>query len=184
MFHVRHAMALFESRKAFKLERFSNKENTVAGGLERSCQEAWFLGTHGNLGGACMDDGLALWPLQWILSEAQKFSLALEFTASRNSNIKNPADFIFPGLNVPEHPTLPNVNEQMSSIAYTNGIRVSFCDLSTIFCKAGFAPVVDPGDGVWLRREERQVFDGDGNLIDTVGSDSGGFRFRVGYGRF
>lgn len=172
LYNVRHAMAIFERRELFKLERFSKAANRFRDSHNRSCQEAWFVGTHGNLGGACQEDGLALWPLQWILSEAQKFGLALEFTATRNSVIKNPADIIFPGLRIPSS-TLPNMNDQMTHISYTNGISVSLCDLSTTFERSGFAPVVDSGSRMWMRYAERQIFDENDDLIDTVKYESG-----------
>jgi hypothetical protein len=93
--NVRHALALFERRKPVAVERFDlpDIEGMIDG--EHSFQEAWFAGTHGNLGGACEEDGLALWPLQWVLTEAQKFGLVCEFKGDA-SNISDPAEVIFP----------------------------------------------------------------------------------------
>lgn len=168
VYNVRHAMAMFERRAQFKLERFTN--GTKFASSNRSCQEAWFVGTHGNLGGACKEDGLALWPLQWILSEAQNFGLALRFTATSGSSTKNPAHLIFPWLRNSTSSIVPTVHDQMIHVSYSNGISASFCDLSDTFQKPGFRPELNAGPKLWVGFAERQIFKKDGSLIDTANS--------------
>jgi hypothetical protein len=169
VYHVRHAMAIFERRAQFKLERFVDGTSTGSRGSNRTCQEAWFIGTHGNLGGACKEDGLALWPLQWILAEAQKFGLELRFTTSSGSRIKNPSHLVFPWLSTSSNPTIPNVHDRMTHISYSNHISVPFHELSKSLKEPGFKPVIAT-DKMWIRFEDRQIFETDGSLTDTVNS--------------
>ncbi|KAK3391139.1 hypothetical protein B0H63DRAFT_539774 [Podospora didyma] len=67
---------------------------------DRSCLEAWFFGSHINIGGCARKDGLSLWPLQWILGEAEKFGLVLGFNLTPLSNgdiaVPNPIEYIRP----------------------------------------------------------------------------------------
>ena len=67
----------------------------------RSCVEAWFMGGHGNIGGAQACDGLALWPLQYLLSEAQHLGLVLGFQMHERARINNPLDYSMPAETQP-----------------------------------------------------------------------------------
>ncbi|CZR67833.1 uncharacterized protein PAC_17732 [Phialocephala subalpina] len=167
IFHVRHAMALFERRMEYKLERFLlHKEVDEYDHDKRSFQEAWFAGVHGNLGGACEDDGLSLWPLQWILSEAQKFGLGLGFTAAPNLTTLNPANLIFPSVRTLNKSVLPKLSEQLQSICFSNGIEVSMDDLSNVFEEPGYAPRF-PVNERWVGTKDREIFN-HGKLIGRV----------------
>lgn len=76
--HFRHALALNEEREQFKPETdLPDQLNTPS--TKHSVLQAWFIGTHEDLGGANSKDGLSLYPLQWILSEAEMFGLTLGF---------------------------------------------------------------------------------------------------------
>lgn len=45
-----------------------------------SIVQAWFVVAHIDMGGSAENDGLALYPLQWILSESQAKGLVLDFS--------------------------------------------------------------------------------------------------------
>ena len=154
VYHVRHALALFERRYHFPLERFELPKYDEGDKEERSFQEAWFAGSHGDIGGACEDDGLALYPLQWILSEAQKFGLVLEFNDEESGGIVDPQTLIFPGG-----------NREQKTIKCVNGISVRMHDLSEIHKRAGFNPRISKT--FW--NTERQIFE-DNGLIGQVSS--------------
>lgn len=76
--HVRHAIALNELRRPFQVERFGEK-SPLSHATGRSKIEAWFIGSHDDLGGANEQDGLSLYPLQWMILESQKFGLRYRF---------------------------------------------------------------------------------------------------------
>jgi len=75
---VRHALALNELPRPFQVERFEEK-SPLAPTTDRSRIDAWFLGSHDDLGGANEQDGLSLYPLQWMILESQKFGLRYRF---------------------------------------------------------------------------------------------------------
>lgn len=64
----------------------------------RSFIQAWFIGAHMDMGGSSEKDGLALYPLQWILVESQSKGLVLEFERLRSSwsGIDSPLRVVFP----------------------------------------------------------------------------------------
>ena len=154
VYHVRHALALFERRSHFPLERFELPKLDESDSKVRSFQEAWFAGSHGDIGGACEDDGLALWPLQWILSEAQRFGLVLNFRDEKSCGIVDPQKLIFPGG-----------NSEQKTIRCVNGICVRMHDLSEIHKRAGFNPRVSKS----LWNTERHIFE-DKGLIGQMSS--------------
>jgi uncharacterized protein (DUF2235 family) len=77
--HVRHALALNERRNAFLPEFIAESDTQipVQEGTSHTFVQAWFLGTHADLGGGNKEDGLSLHPLQWIVAEAQRYGLGL-----------------------------------------------------------------------------------------------------------
>ncbi|CAN9146398.1 unnamed protein product [Alternaria alternata] len=75
--HYRHALALNEEREQFKPETATPDINAASS--KHSILQAWFVGTHEDLGGANSKDGLSLYPLQWVLSEAETLGLTLGF---------------------------------------------------------------------------------------------------------
>ncbi|CAN9144840.1 unnamed protein product [Alternaria alternata] len=75
--HYRHALALNEEREQFKPETATPDINAASS--KHSILQAWFVGTHEDLGGANSKDGLSLYPLQWVLSEAESLGLTLGF---------------------------------------------------------------------------------------------------------
>jgi hypothetical protein len=92
--HFRHALALNEQRPLFNPDLW----NSGADSPDSSYLEAWFFGFHHDIGGGDDVQGLALWPLQWILHAASDCGLALDPN-------EEPYDILFTGAdNVIETP--------------------------------------------------------------------------------
>ncbi|KAL9032121.1 MAG: hypothetical protein Q9180_006687 [Flavoplaca navasiana] len=78
--NFRHALALNEDRKLMKPNyEYPDFGKTKIGLLKRSFIQSWFVGAHIDMGGSSPKDGLALYPLQWMLVESQSQGLVLEF---------------------------------------------------------------------------------------------------------
>ncbi|KAK3349513.1 hypothetical protein B0T25DRAFT_632953 [Lasiosphaeria hispida] len=126
---VRHALALLERRNLFAPARFSRlgvRGNSQVGTTtmlsesrdpDRKCVEAWFLGGHGDVGGGSAADGLALWPLQFLLGEAQEQGLVLGFRALRSIEIPNPIEYSIP-------------SNLFQRVALKNGLTIGIWDIS------------------------------------------------------
>jgi hypothetical protein len=144
--HFRHALALLEMRSPFQPMRFLPFQKELSHG--QSCQEGWFLGDHGNIGGSWKDDGLSLWPLQWILSDAQKHGLVLGFKPHKKVHILNPIDYAMP----------KDASTQV--VRYKNGLEIELWDLAGQFQKPGLAPATNVSRGKGLiSTAERKIFD-------------------------
>ncbi len=97
--NFRHALALNEDRRhmrpKYEFPKFSETKVVLS---SRSFIQAWFVGAHMDMGGSSEKDGLALYPLQWILGESQSKGLVLEFEQLRSpwSGIDNPLRVVFP----------------------------------------------------------------------------------------
>ena len=65
---------------------------------KRSMIQAWFVGAHLDMGGSARKDGLALYPLQWILDESKSKGLVLEFSRVDHNwaRIDDPLQVVFP----------------------------------------------------------------------------------------
>lgn len=46
---------------------------------EKTCIQAWFIDTHGDMGGSAEQDGLALYPFQWMMLGSQARGLYFRF---------------------------------------------------------------------------------------------------------
>ena len=78
----RHAMAIDERRRMFRLNRWAEGQkfeedhwNPPPGGFpDQDCAQLWFAGVHSDIGGgyAEKDSGLSKWPLVWMIEEAVK----------------------------------------------------------------------------------------------------------------
>ena len=148
---IRHALALFEKRTIMSPERFDLDRGSPT---SHSNQEAWFVGTHGNLGGSCAEDGLSLWPLQWLVSEARQQNLVFGFRRIASSNVTDPAAFIF-----------QRQGDIQKKITCKNGIEITIADLSTVMSKIGFLPIIETGKGSFPSPEEFRPLFSEGNLI-------------------
>ena len=145
--HFRHALALFEDRCFFKVKHASLSTLSDYDGVNRSFQTAWFIGLHGDLGGANKDDGLALWPLQWILSEAQKQGLLLEFSSTANPRVEDPSGLIF-----------PDNGGRKKVLRCANGISIDFHDMSDVFSRVGYGLSLSPSKSTLPILEKRVIF--------------------------
>lgn len=72
----RHALALNEARPLFSPSLWKSNASSP----DSSYLEAWFFGHHRDIGGGRYQQGLALWPLQWILHDAVDCGLVLDNT--------------------------------------------------------------------------------------------------------
>ena len=154
--HVRHALAISEARQHFKPERYKNETGVRlhGGGTNpRTCLEAWFLGSHGDLGGACKQDGISLWPLQWIISEACHYGLVLGFKGHDKIRIQDPSTYTMPTGKGPYQ------------IPFKNGATVEMWNLEEQLRTDGLHPVINliSDWGVWTKTE-REIF------ADTAGT--------------
>ncbi|CCX12339.1 Similar to hypothetical protein SNOG_14395 [Phaeosphaeria nodorum SN15]; acc. no. XP_001804583 [Pyronema omphalodes CBS 100304] len=92
--HFRHALALNEARPLFNPDLWKSESELS----NSSYLEAWFFGYHHDIGGGDAVQGLALWPLQWILHASIEHGLILDPTVE-------PYDILFTGAdNVVETP--------------------------------------------------------------------------------
>ncbi|THW54725.1 hypothetical protein D6D20_09997, partial [Aureobasidium pullulans] len=125
--HVRHALALNDTRSHFKPEMYGNvtDKDSING---RSLIQAWFVGAHADIGGGARDDGLSLYPLQWLLTESQHKGLILQHNPN-TSLIEDPQALVFPtrklGVVLDEKSTTDMIWEYV----YANGIKVEMQDL-------------------------------------------------------
>lgn len=124
--HVRHAVAMNEDRYHFLPELYDTNSMDLTAG--RSLIQAWFVGAHADIGGGAADDGLALYPLQWMLIESRKCGLVLEHNPERRFRnlIEDPLGLAFPEKDQPGQETAP---DSTWSFKYSNGIEVDMHDL-------------------------------------------------------
>jgi uncharacterized protein (DUF2235 family) len=170
--HYRHALALNEERDEFKPETMMPDNDTCL--LEHSSLQAWFVGTHQDLGGANSKDGLSLYPLQWILSEANASGLVLEFCPIKLESWgkdgskefdDNPLKLIMP----PQSKRQETPSQQSeTSLTLENHIRVRIWDLCDVhetrqddFKVKLNSTYWGPAYRLLFTIEPRRMFDGD-----------------------
>jgi uncharacterized protein (DUF2235 family) len=139
--HCRQALALNETKTAFAPEIWAVAQDSPefelrATSNDHSLLQAWFLGVHGDLGGSNAQDGCALYPLQWLLSEARDVGLALGFRPTTRTttilrqevDLDDPLALVFPKL------TGSSQNEPISPNTLTseNGIQVKMWDIGSV----------------------------------------------------
>ena len=137
--HLRHAVSLNENRPYFNAELIHLSDDPNTRDRERSMVQAWFLGTHSDLGGGLSEDGLSLYPLQWILIESRRCGLELEFHQNKHgcNLFDNPLDVVFPTNSTPSSNGEGRSELAPSSestgvpwvFAYEGGIEVHLYDL-------------------------------------------------------
>ncbi|KAM0574254.1 hypothetical protein ACHAP9_001587 [Verticillium nonalfalfae] len=97
---VRHALALNEERNTHQPELY--KTESTPGWDAESLIQAWFVGWHVDIGGGARDDGLSLYPLQWMLLESQKFGLVLEYKPPKyiadKIPVEHPPSLVLPSI--------------------------------------------------------------------------------------
>lgn len=132
--------------------------------VRRSIIQAWFVGAHIDMGGSAQNDGLALYPLQWILAESQAKGLVLEFSQLPHHRvvIDNPLHIVFP--------THEDDGKRRNSWTFTtdNGIKVDFQDLRNVHSSDEFKlryslKINSPNAIIWVQ-EDREPLNQDGSL--------------------
>ena len=78
--HVRHALALHETRAKYAPRRYQAPDFTATERQHRSFDERWFRGVHSDIGGGYRRDGLSNITLDWMIGEAgaPAYGLALK----------------------------------------------------------------------------------------------------------
>ena len=128
--NLRHVLAFNESRAELKAEPF---ETPTAKSMDgRSFIQAWFVGSHQDLGGAGREDGLSLYALQWMLIESMRAGLVLQSPDEKSPS--GPRAKIL-SLAFPQYAgDLPKMGESEKiewQMLHSNGIQVSLYDLSS-----------------------------------------------------
>lgn len=68
--HVRHALALHETREKYAPRNYASPGFTQEEALYRSFDERWFRGNHSDIGGSYTEAGLSNITLRWMMDEA------------------------------------------------------------------------------------------------------------------
>lgn len=133
--------------------------------VKRSIVQAWFVGAHIDMGGSARNDGLALYPLQWILGESQAKGLVVEFVelAHPRAIIDNPLRVIYP----------IRENEGKGCDPWicttSNDINVRVQDLRNVHdlkdYKQRYSIKINSRKGFYWDRQDREPFGKDGWLL-------------------
>ncbi|KAI1814796.1 hypothetical protein GGS20DRAFT_384500 [Poronia punctata] len=125
---LRHALALNETRSSFQPYTFGPLPALSPGLAQRSVIEAWFVGSHADMGGGARDDGLSLYPLQWMLLESRAHGLVLEPWWNNHSLTEEPLGLVFPSAPIADN---PGQHEPLHPwmFRYRNGIVIEMVDL-------------------------------------------------------
>ncbi|KAF7550321.1 hypothetical protein G7Z17_g5805 [Cylindrodendrum hubeiense] len=124
---LRHALAINESRSSRAPEVLEVPSDTDM--TRRSLVQAWFLGTNDDLCGGTANDGLSLYPLQWILLESIEAGLSL-LSMEKPTAGENPLSLVFPQY-AGNLPSLDGSEDIEWRLKYSNGIEVSMFDLQS-----------------------------------------------------
>ncbi|KAG4437219.1 hypothetical protein IFR05_007308 [Cadophora sp. M221] len=161
--NLRHALALNEDRKDFTPESMYPEFNQDKL-LKRSFLQMWFLGAHIDIGGSAENDGLALYPLQWMLLESEAKGLVLEFDGSlaESAPIDNPLQVVFPTRKIRRKAT-----HQWKCRA-GNGVVVKIQDLRKVHDLPAYEQRyqirINRHKAVYWKRSARTPFNGEGGL--------------------
>lgn len=154
--HVRHALSLNEDRKAFKPRTYHVDPRSWP--PDRSLIEAWFVGTHIDIGGSAARDGLALYPLQWMLIESRAKGLVLECDGSlgNRARIDDPLKLVFPSSKA------EGKGADMTTLTMANGMKVKMQDLRQVHTLPEYgtrhAVHLNHSRRRWMRKKSRTPF--------------------------
>ncbi|KAK7708663.1 hypothetical protein SLS63_013469 [Diaporthe eres] len=125
---VRHALSLNEDRPQFVPEIYQTSPDETL--PDNSLVQAWFLGSHADIGGGHEHDGLSLYPLQWMLLESRKHGLILEHKPQKRFEqlIDDPLKLALPQT-IPSAAEGDKIAQSASEMQpwryrYSNGIEV------------------------------------------------------------
>jgi hypothetical protein len=128
---MRHALALNETRSQLNPELIETP--ATAEELQgRSFIQAWFMGSHQDLGGGAPHDGLSLYPLQWIIMDSMRAGLVFRpkdlDLKGPQCETESPLSLAFPQY-AGDVPKLGGGEKIEWQITHTNGIEISVFDL-------------------------------------------------------
>ncbi|KAI1266061.1 hypothetical protein F5Y18DRAFT_416856 [Xylariaceae sp. FL1019] len=126
---LRHALALNETRKSFQPYLFGPLPALSPDLSHCSVIEAWFMGSHADIGGGAREDGLSLYPLQWMIMESQAQGLIFEPSWRSQSLTEEPLGLVFPANDADQDPSKTAQPVEPWLFQYTNGIHVQMVDL-------------------------------------------------------
>lgn len=95
----RHAMAIDEQRRMFRLNRWIEPQPFVANPFDRDAadvaqdiKQVWFAGTHSDIGGGFpeLESGLSKFPLAWMIDEAVPHGLKINVAMRNNLVLGSP----------------------------------------------------------------------------------------------
>lgn len=138
--HFRHALAFNENRTSLAPDFLACP--TAAELDARSFVQAWFMGGHQEIVGSTVQDGLSLYPLQWLLVESmlQGLVVSSDITIDGSRITENPLSLVFPQF-AGQVPNLDIDEIFRWEISYVNKIKVIMFDL-----QSQHSPSKDPGD--------------------------------------
>lgn len=125
---LRHALALNETRNAFQSCPFGPLPALSPDLAQHSIIEAWFIGSHADIGGGSQGDGLSLYPLQWMFLESRSHGLLFEPSWDNQSLTEEPLGLVFP-LVPDQDPSKPHQPMQPWTFRYRNGIEIEMVDI-------------------------------------------------------
>lgn len=116
----RHAMAIDERRRMFRLNRWTEPQPFVPNPFDRSkagslqdIKQVWFAGVHADVGGGYPEEesALAKFPLDWMIQEACLFGFKIN-AAARNYLVRGrpragaPSQFVKPAAGADAHDSM------------------------------------------------------------------------------
>ncbi|KAI0199046.1 hypothetical protein F4808DRAFT_227317 [Astrocystis sublimbata] len=125
---LRHALALNETRNSFQPCLFGPLPALSPDLVQRSIIEAWFMGSHADIGGGSQEDGLSLYPLQWMFLESRIHGLIFEPSWDNQALTEEPLGLVFP-LVPDQDPSKPHQPLKPWTFQYTNGIEIEMVDI-------------------------------------------------------
>ncbi|KAI0913372.1 hypothetical protein F4823DRAFT_65600 [Ustulina deusta] len=125
---LRHALALNETRNSFQPCPFGPLPALSPDLARRSIVEAWFIGSHGDIGGGSQGDGLSLYPLQWMFLESRAHGLIFEPSWDNQCITEEPLGLVFP-LVPDQDPSKPPQPLNPWTFQYKNGIEIEMVDI-------------------------------------------------------
>ncbi|KAI1180920.1 hypothetical protein F4777DRAFT_178821 [Nemania sp. FL0916] len=165
---LRHALALNETRNSFQPCLFGPLPALSPDLAGRSIIEAWFIGSTADIGGGSQEDGLSLYPLQWMLLESRAHGMILEPSWDNQSITEEPLGLVFP-LVPDQDPSKPPQPLTPWTFRYTNGIEIEMVDIRSTHrqgnLQAGKKKVLQ-------RRFTRKKSQGDDNIASPTSPQS------------
>ena len=161
---MRHALALHEDRKALTPDYIFPEEfyGTALRDHKRTFVQAHFIGNHADMGGSAKKAGLGLYPLQWMLVEAQKCGLSLDLASDFTGGSGNSLAVVFP------KPKKRSDGDGKWSCVTSNGIETTLYDLRKVHEGAqlneDFAVKLKSKYGSIRQKRARETFAANGML--------------------